>query len=118
MNLIAASTQDIFGTIKPPVSTIPNDPTVAVGSLISAGIQIFILVAAFALLIYLLLGAFEWIVSGGEKEKLTKAQLKITNAVVGIVIIILVISVFCIVTVNILNLSPDGKCFTFTIPTL
>jgi len=116
MNLLAATTQDIFGTIKPPVSTIPNDPAIAVGSLISAGIQIFILVAAIAMLIYLLLGAFEWIVSAGEKEKLTKAQLKITNAVVGIVIIIAVLSVFCIVTVNILQISTS--CFSFTIPTL
>ena len=111
--------QDIFGTIKPPISSIPDNPTVALGALISTGIQIFIFVAVVAMLIYLLMGAFEWVVSGGEKEKITKAQLKITNAVVGIVIIIAVLSVFCVITVNVLHLPPDnGKCFNFTIPTL
>lgn len=110
--------QDVIGPIKPPISTIPTDPTTAIGSLISAGIQIFIFVAAIALLIYLLLGAYEWIISGGEKEKLSKAQLKITNAVVGIIVVIAVLSVFCVIKMNILKISPVDSCFSFTIPTL
>jgi len=110
------NSSDIFGTIKPPISSIPSEPTAAFGSLISAGIQLFIFVSALAMLIYMLLGAYEWIISGGDKDRLSKAQLKITNAVVGLIVVIVVLSVFCIVTVNILQISTS--CFSFTIPTL
>lgn len=108
--------QDIFGTIKPPISSIPDNPTEAIGALISTGIHIFIFVAAIAMMIYLLLGAFEWIVSGGEKEKITKAQLKITNAVVGIVVIIAVLAIFNLITVKVLHIFEAP--FQFKIPTL
>jgi len=116
MRLIADATSDIFGTIKPPVSSIPTDPATAAGSLISLVIQVFIFIAALALLIYLMLGAFEWITSGGDKDKLSKAQLKITNAIVGIFVIIVALSAFCVVTVNILQISPS--CLEFTLPQL
>ena len=113
---LATIPQDIFGTIKPPITSIPNEPLTAAGSLLSAAIQIFIFIAAIALLIYLLWGALDWIISGGDKEKLSKAQQKITNAVVGIIIVIAVLSVFCLVTVEVLHIS--DSCFTFRIPTI
>ena len=104
MKILAAGVQDVIGTIKPPISTIPEEPAEAVGSLISLGIQLFIIVAGVTLLIVLLLGAYEWVVSGGDKEKLSKAQQKITNAVIGIIVVVVVLSVFCVVTVDILKL--------------
>ncbi len=115
MRLIANDVSNIFGTVAPPVSTVPTEASSAIGSLISLGLKIFIFIAAVALLIYLLLGAFEWIISGGEKEKLSKAQGKITNALIGIIVIILVLSVFCLVTQNILGW---GSCFEFPLPNL
>ena len=107
---------DAIGTIKPPVTTIPTEPTDAISAIISAGIQLFIFIAGLAVLIYLLSGALNWITSGGDKEKLAKAQQKITNAVIGIIIVVVVLSVFCVITVEILKISPS--CFTFTLPTL
>lgn len=115
MKLLADAASDIFGTVEPPVSTIPTEASSALGTLIGMGIKIFIFVAAVALLIYLLLGAYEWIISGGEKEKLSKAQGKITNAIVGIIVVILVLSVFCMVTQNILGWE---SCFEFPLPNL
>ena len=116
MKLLADTATDIFGTVKPPVTTIPTDATTAVGSLISLGVKLFIFASGMALLIYLLLGAFDWITSGGDKEKLSKAQGKIINAIVGILVVIVVLSIFCIVTVNILGIS--SSCFVFTLPQL
>jgi hypothetical protein len=116
MKLLVSATSDIIGTIEPPISSIPTDSATAVGSLISLGIKVFIFIAAISLLIYLLLGAFAWITSGGDKEKLSKAQAKITNAVVGIFVIIIVLSVFCVITVNVLGISPS--CFVFILPRL
>ena len=44
--------------------------------------------AGLAALLYLLLGAFAWVTSSGDKENLKKAQDKIQAAVLGLVIIV------------------------------
>ncbi len=54
-----------------------------IGSLVGA---IFIFSFLFAF-VYLLLGAFNWITSGGDKAKLESARDMITQAVVGIIIV-------------------------------
>jgi hypothetical protein len=47
--------------------------------------------AGLAALLYLLLGAFAWVTSSGDKENVKKAQDKIQAAVVGLVIIVVVL---------------------------
>ena len=47
--------------------------------------------AGLAALLYLLLGAFAWVTSSGDKEAVKKAQDKIQAAVVGLVIIVVVL---------------------------
>lgn len=47
--------------------------------------------AGIAALLYLLLGAFSWVTSSGDKENVKKAQDKIQAAVVGLVIIVVVL---------------------------
>ena len=47
--------------------------------------------AGLAALLYLLLGAFSWVTSSGDKENVKKAQDKIQAAVVGLVIIVVVL---------------------------
>ncbi|MCX7881185.1 MAG: hypothetical protein N2482_01575 [Patescibacteria group bacterium] len=113
---IAQEMSEIFGTVAPPISSIPTNPIQAFGTLVSAGIKIFIFVASLTLLVYMMWGAYDWIVSGGEKEKIAKAQQKITNAVIGIFVLIAVLSVFCIITVDVLHLT--DQCLNFKIPTL
>ena len=54
-----------------------------IGSLVGA-IFIFSFLLAF---VYLLLGAFNWITSGGDKAKLESARDMITQAIVGIIIV-------------------------------
>ena len=73
---------DIFGTIAPPTGA-PTD----LGNFTGGAIRIFIIVAGFALLIYLFWGAFDWITSEGDKEKVGKARNKIINAIIGVVIL-------------------------------
>jgi amino acid transporter len=77
-------------------------PTVDVGfntsnfnlsTILSFFIRLFFTIAALAALLYLLLGAFEWITSGGEKEKVSKAQQKIQAAVIGVVLIVAVLAI-------------------------
>jgi hypothetical protein len=55
-------------------------------------IRAFFIVSGLAALFFLLLGAFAWITSGGEKEKVGEAQKKIQAAVIGLIMIVVVLS--------------------------
>ena len=104
---------DIFGTIAQPTGA-PGDP----GTFIGGAINIFLIVAGIAMMIYLLWGGFDWITSGGEKEKLTKAQQKLTNAVIGIFIVIFALVLFNLIAGEILHIvevTPGGG-WKFNLP--
>lgn len=66
--------------------------------------RLFFVVAGIVALLYLLLGAFGWITSGGNKEAVDKAREKIQAALIGL---ILIFAVLAIVTVmeNILSIG-------------
>ena len=44
-------------------------------------------VAALIVLIMLIIGAFEWITSGGDKENVAKARNRIINALIGLAVL-------------------------------
>jgi len=67
-------------------------PILSFGGLLTFAIRAFFVVAGLAALFYLLLGAFAWVTSGGEKANVQKAQDKIRDAVVGLIIIVVVIA--------------------------
>ena len=120
-NLIAAGINDVIGTIKPPVEndlyTNP-DINVGLGKFISTGIQIFIFVAALAALLYMMLGAFDWVTSSGEKEKLLKAQNKIQSAAIGLVLVVVVLVIFEVIMVSVLGGRFGSITGGFSIPTI
>lgn len=104
--------QDPFGTIAPPTGA-PTD----LGAFAAGAIRIFIIIAAIALLIYLLWGAFDWITSGGEKEKLAKAQQKLTNAVIGIIMVVVALALFQVIAGDILHIiDTSGGGWKFNLP--
>jgi hypothetical protein len=117
--LSAINTSKVIGTINSPVADplYTGDVNDSLGKLISTGIQLFFFVAALATLLYMMLGAFEWITSNGEKEKLTKAQNKIQSAAIGLVLIVVVLVVFNVIMGTVLGGKfgiQDG--FKFTLP--
>lgn len=57
------------------------------GNLISAGIQVAIIVAALLTFAYLIWGGIEWITSGGDKTAYEAARGRITAALVGLAIV-------------------------------
>jgi len=67
----------------------PVVPVINLGTLIGNFIGVAIIVAALMTLIYLIWGGFEWISSGGDKAGLEKARSRITNAFIGLVLVIL-----------------------------
>ena len=62
--------------------------------LVSIIIGVISVVAGLYFVIQFILGAFSWISSGGDKAKVQEAQRKITNAVIGLAVVL--ISIFLI----------------------
>lgn len=123
MKLLAdQAIDDLFGGISPPaaMNVGGSDPVAGLGKFIGFGINMFILIAGMFLILYLLWGAFDWIASSGEKEKIAKAQSKITNAVIGIVLVFVVLTIFNLLAGNILGIVvPNGSGgFDIKLPTL
>src|SRR3989338_3553873 len=97
----------IFGTITPHRGS-PTD----LGVFLGRGINLIIIVTSLFMLAYLLWGALDWVLSSGEKEKIDKARNKITHAVLGMIIAILVLTLFNVIVGPILHLvEPGGLIF-------
>lgn len=56
-------------------------------------IRIFFTIAGLVALLYLLLGAFSWITSGGDEDNVKKSREKITAAVIGVILIVAVLAI-------------------------
>ena len=54
-------------------------------------------IAALIVLIYLIWGAMEWITSGGDKGKLENARNKITQSLIGIIVLSAVTALFMLI---------------------
>lgn len=55
----------------------------------SISLGVLTVVGGIAFLVYFVLGAFSWLTSAGDKEKVAKAQRYITNALIGLIVIVL-----------------------------
>lgn len=73
---------------------LPSDDQIRAGGdlevsdLIASLINGAILLAALAVLLYLILGGFQWLTSGGDKGKTEGARNKITSALIGLLIVV------------------------------
>jgi len=76
---------------------------------------LFIL-AGLAAILFLLLGAFSWITSGGNKENVEKARDKIQAAVLGLILMFIVLSLVILVE-NIFDIGL-GVSKVIKVPTL
>lgn len=85
-----------------------------VGTIINNVVTIIFILGALAVLFMILWGAFEWITSGGDKEKLGGARKRIMTALIGLAILALVFVVIFVVG-QVLNFNILGP---FTIPSI
>jgi len=89
------------------------------GSVFGKIINVLITLAGIVFIAYLLYGALQWIVSAGDKEKLTKAQLTITHAIIGLVIVFAALTVFGLLAGNILGIIKiQNGAWVFSFPSL
>lgn len=77
-----------------------------VGGFVSSGIGMALIGAFLFALLYLLLGGIQWITSGGEKTQLETARNKITNAIIGLIIVASAYAVFMLVG-KFIGIEPD-----------
>lgn len=63
------------------------------GDLLTFIIRGFFIIAGLMALLYLLLGGLTWVTSGGNKENVDKARDKITNAIIGVIVIIATLAI-------------------------
>jgi len=68
-----------------------------IGKLVSSIGGLFFIFAFCLTFLYLLTGGVSWLTSGGDKSKLENARDKITNALVGLVIVAAAYAVFALV---------------------
>lgn len=76
----------------------------SLGKLLGTTFSTIVTVGAFFVLFQMVLGALNWINSQGDKEKIQKAQKQITNAIIGLVILVLVWVLFFTITGDIFGI--------------
>lgn len=104
MKLLAVNPSDVFGQITPPAQL---QPFINKGGAGAGGINLFLnnlitliyMVAAVVFVFMLLISAFQWLSSGGDKEKVAGAQRRITNAIIGIVLFAIAFAILRVVGV-------------------
>ncbi len=89
-------------------------PDTPIGSIISFIVAFIIVLAFLAALMFIVIGAFQWITSGGDKQKVSDARNHIIAAVIGLIVIALS---FVIINVVITALGL-GSLNNLRIPTL
>ncbi|MCB9801832.1 MAG: hypothetical protein H6774_01965 [Pseudomonadales bacterium] len=73
------------------------DPSGGMAFLIGRILSIAIVVGAVLLLLYLVWGGIEWIASGGDKGKLESARSKITQSIIGMIVLAGSVALFMLV---------------------
>jgi hypothetical protein len=66
-----------------------GNPNASVGTIVSNVVLIMFIIGGMAVLVFFIWGAFDWITSGGDKEKIAKARAKIFNAFIGLALLAL-----------------------------
>lgn len=79
---------------------------------------VFVVSAVFAL-VYLMWGAFDFIMSAGDTAKMGTARQKMINALIGIVLLVASLTVWLLITRNVLGIiGGEGSNIEFKIPTI
>ncbi len=85
------------------------DPQKGFALLIGKMMQAAMTLAALAVLAYLIWGGIEWITSGGDKSKVENARNRITQAIMGIIVLAATTAIFMLVQnflgITVLNFS-------------
>lgn len=82
-------------------------------AILGFAIRLFFTVAGLAALFFLLIGAFRWITSGGDKEAVSGARDQIIQAAIGAILIVVVLSIIVILETLVFR---QQVCFGLSCP--
>lgn len=111
--LLALDPRQVIGNITPPPELSPYIAKGYSGAgglslLINNAVTLLYEIAAIAFFFMVLWAAFDWLTSGGDKEKIAGAQKRITYAIIGLALFALIYAI--------LNLLGNFLGFTFFTP--
>src|SRR3990167_8655822 len=113
-SLAAPAFAAIDAGVKTPAGATVIPPETTIGQVVGFLVAFIIVVAFLAALLFIVIGAIQWITSGGDKQRVADARNHIISAVIGLIIIALT---FVIVNVIITALGL-GSLTSLRIPTL
>lgn len=97
--LLAANPTPFWGKVDAPKYT-----DISLGSFLKWGLQLFFVVLALFTLYNMLMGAFGWVNSSGNDEKIKAARDQIMHAFIGLVLSIFVLVIWGVLASNMLGL--------------
>ncbi|MEA2020225.1 MAG: hypothetical protein U9M98_00640 [Patescibacteria group bacterium] len=87
-----------FGTVEHPLPSLrTTDPGAGIGTLLNNVISLTTYAAGIAFLGYLIYGGIMWITAAGNEDRVDRAQKAISNALIGLVVVVAAIIVTQIV---------------------
>lgn len=81
------------------LSTLTNEDRYNFPNFVSIIIQFLLAGIAISSFIFLLWGALQWVMAGGDKEAVEKARKKITNAITGLLITFSIFAILSLIRV-------------------
>lgn len=91
----------------------------SLGNLFGTAFSTIVTVGALFMFFQLVIGALNWINSQGDKERIQKSQKQITNAIIGLVILVMVWVLFFTITGDIFGIfEKEGDGWKLVIPYL
>ncbi len=119
-NLLAEDIAPINNPALPGIANKTSDDAPALfGKFIANLVGVLLIIATILALLQLLQGGIGWITSGGDKSQLEGARDRITNALLGLVIVFAAWSVYLVILRFLgISLIGDDGSFILNLPTL
>ena len=88
------------------------DPQENFGNMLGSIMSGIMVIGALLVLLYLIWGGIEWITSGGDKGKVENARNKITQAIIGLIVLAASTAIFMMLQtiLDICIISFSGSC--------
>lgn len=74
-----------------------SDPRSGFGNLLSSALSATMVIGALLVFGYLIWGAIEWITASGDSGKIQKARDKMTQAIIGLIVLASTLAIFSVV---------------------
>ncbi len=75
--------------VRPPPGSTVIPPDTGIGQIVAFLVAFIVIIAFLAALLYIVIGALQWITSGGDKQKVADARNHIIAAIIGLIVIAL-----------------------------